>query len=879
MSPPRRVPAEPAGPAEVASGDDTTLAPGGISTGASDDLTTGPTNEGDPTPARATDDEPAADQPAADQRSARELEAGRIVVDDLPTVRVHHPSDLLGAVVALLGIVLVIVLATYAQHTTTGVAEDVQGFAELLQRILLVPVQVLLAVVTLVVPLAVLTELALRRLGRQLIEVLIASVAALVLNVAIAFMIHELGSDELVTGLSLRGELSLPAYIAMLSALLTVAGPRSRRRTVTWSWNLMWFTIGVLLITASVSLPGVAVSLLVGRVVGLVVKYLSGVRSERAYGASLVDGVRRAGFEPVRLRRVPTDDPADEVPDGDQAVRALVASSGYRAYELDTVDGRRLDVVVIDGDRQVAGMVSRVWRSLRLRGLEGRSVTSLRQTAERAALLSYAVEAAGTRTPELLAVAEEQDSMLLVHTHPGAAVPLSRLAPDDLTDDLLHDIWTQLRRAHRAGISHRALTSDTVLVDLVGTGADRVWLVGWGSGYVASTELTRRMDVAQLLAVLALRVGAQRALASAADSLSEDDVAQIGPLLQSITLPRETRTELRTNKRVLNDLRTELVARIPQADVEPQQLVRFGARTVLTIVVPIIAVLFVVTRINIDEISSALAESDWRWTALAFALGLLTIVGAAVALIAFAPVRLPVVRTHLVQSAASFVALAAPAGLGPAALNMRMLTKRGVSTPLAAATVAVVQVSQFTVTIIMLVLLSLVSGGEESSLPISPAVLVVIAAVGALVGLALLIPRVRAEVLKRIMPTLRQTWPRLVDMIGKPWRLALAVAGNLTMTLGFVLAFDACLHAFGQEASLIQVAIVYLAGNTAGAMVPTPGGMGAIEVALAASLTAVTGINAGVATSVAVLFRVVTYWVRIPIGWLAMRHLQRVGEL
>ena len=40
-----------------------------------------------------------------------------------------------------LGIVLVLVLATYAHNTTTGVAEDVQGFATLLNRILFVPVQ------------------------------------------------------------------------------------------------------------------------------------------------------------------------------------------------------------------------------------------------------------------------------------------------------------------------------------------------------------------------------------------------------------------------------------------------------------------------------------------------------------------------------------------------------------------------------------------------------------------------------------------------------------------------------------------------------------------------------------------------------------------
>ena len=79
-------------------------------------------------------------------------------------------------------------------------------------------------------------------------------------------------------------------------------------------------------------------------------------------------------------------------------------------------------------------------------------------------------------------------------------------------------------------------------------------------------------------------------------------------------------------------------------------------------------------------------------------------------------------------------------------------------------------------------------------------------------------------------------------------------------------------------ASVAFMLIVYLVGNAAGAAVPTPGGIGTVELALIAGLTA-TGMNPGVATSVAILFRVLTYWLRVPIGWLAMRYLQHKGEL
>lgn len=824
-------------------------------------------------PAPVGDPAPGADEPSA-----------RVEVVDVPDVRVHHPSDLLGMILSALGIALVLVLATYAHNTTSGVAEDVQGFATLLNRILFVPRLGLEMFVTLAVPLAVITELAFRRLGRQLLEGLIAAFVALILNGAVLWAIETFGSEELIIGMAIRSngewKVTLPGYVALLVGLLTVVGPRGRRRTVKWSWNLLWFAVGVLLITAGVSLPGLVVSFLIGRVTGLAVRYLSGVLSERAYGDSLVAGVRRAGIEPARLLRVADETTPQGAPglDGDQAARALTRSTDHRLYELTTRDGEELDLVVIDGDRQVVGMLTRLWRSLRMRGIEGRSVVSLRQAAERAALLAYAARAAGVRTPRLLSIAEADDSMLLVQERPDRTVPLGALDPDELTDEVLREIWAQLQLAHDAGIAHRSLTSDVLLVETV-VGRPIVWLTSWEQGDVASSDLARRMDVTQLLALLALRVGATRALDSAAAVLPDERIAAIGPLLQMITLPRLTRDEMRANKKVLADLRSALVAHLPEADVEPQQLVRFGARTVLTILVPIVAIVFVITSINVDEITSALSQGDWRWTVVAFALGLVTLFGAALAFVAFSPVKLPFWRATLVQTAATFVGLAAPAGIGPAALNLRMLTRRGVSTSLSAATVALVQVSQFVVTLGLLLVLSIASGSGESALPIEPGVLFAIGIVAALIASGLLVPKVRQWVLAKTMPTLRQTWPRLIEVLGQPWRLALAVAGNLLMTLGFIFAFDASLAAFGQEASLIQVALVYLAGNTAGALVPTPGGMGTIELALATALSGTTGINAGIATSIAVLFRVATYWLRIPIGWAAMRYLQKTGEL
>jgi len=124
----------------------------------------------------------------------------------------------------------------------------------------------------------------------------------------------------------------------------------------------------------------------------------------------------------------------------------------------------------------------------------------------------------------------------------------------------------------------------------------------------------------------------------------------------------------------------------------------------------------------------------------------------------------------------------------------------------------------------------------------------------------------------------RQTWPRLAQVLSQPWRLALGIGGNLLLTIAYVGAFDATLRAFGQSMPLIDVTVLFLLGNAVGAIFPTPGGLGAVEGALIAGLTT-AGITPSLAASVVVIYRLISYWARIPMGYFAMGYLQRRGEL
>jgi uncharacterized protein (TIRG00374 family) len=112
----------------------------------------------------------------------------------------------------------------------------------------------------------------------------------------------------------------------------------------------------------------------------------------------------------------------------------------------------------------------------------------------------------------------------------------------------------------------------------------------------------------------------------------------------------------------------------------------------------------------------------------------------------------------------------------------------------------------------------------------------------------------------------------------RPRKLAEGIGGNILLNLAYCGALVACVRAFGGELAWPAIAVVYLTGSAIGSAAPTPGGLGAVEAALAAGLTA-AGLDGATAVSAVLLFRVLTYWLRIPVGWASMRYLQRVGEL
>jgi tRNA A-37 threonylcarbamoyl transferase component Bud32/membrane-associated phospholipid phosphatase len=128
-----------------------------------------------------------------------------------------------------------------------------------------------------------------------------------------------------------------------------------------------------------------------------------------------------------------------------------------------------------------------------------------------------------------------------------------------------------------------------------------------------------------------------------------------------------------------------------------------------------------------------------------------------------------------------------------------------------------------------------------------------------------------------VIPALR-AGRELVGVLRRPGKAAQLLGGSAAVTLSYALALAGCLAAFDAHLPLVSTVAVYLAGAAVASISPTPGGLGAMEAALVAGLTAV-GAPTGPAVAGVLAFRLLTYWLPILPGWLAYRALRADGAI
>ena len=785
--------------------------------------------------------------------------APAVVVEDDLARRIRRPGDLLRCAAACFGIAVLVAAGLLAKATTTGVETDVVGASRRLTGEVLSTLRVLAILVLVLLPVALAARQLVRRQPRRLAEAVATGVATAVVVGLTGLALRSGIGDQLYRAIAMSSPGAshfalLDGYLAGLVAYTTIIDLGGRPR---WR-NALWLTLAVYavasLATLRTTVLSVLITLLLGRAIGLAVRYAAGSMSQRPTAEAIAAALASTGVAVSELRRTEGAGPAS------------------RRYAAVTRGGERLDVRVFDRDQQAAGALYRVYRLVRLRGqVSRRAPLTTDRAAERTALLTYAVEDAGVPTPRLRALLRVGPEALALATEEHHGTALADLA-GTLTDAQLESVWISVDRLHTHRVAHRSLTADRILLD----GAGRVVLLDPGGGDVAASDLQLRLDLCQLLAELAALVGPDRAADLALRKLGPAGVVALVPLLQPVALARSTRSALRRDKDVLPALRKRLLATAPQdaAEVPPVQLERIRLRTLVTLAATILAGYLLIVQLGRVNFATLLRQASPLWILAGLGLSVLTYVAAAWSLSGFVSERLNFLRTMLAQVAGSFVTLVTPAAVGGAALNVRYLQRNKVPPAVAAASVGLAQVVAFVLHITLLVVFVAITGARSHSLRPPTWVYFVIAGlvVAALVVAA--VPRGRRLLRARLAPALGQVLPRLLVVLQQPRKLAEGIGGALMLTACYILCLDTCVRAFGGSLAITSAAVVYLTGSALGSLVPTPGGLGAVEAALAAGLTA-TGMAAATAVSAVLLFRLLTFWLPVPVGWGAFTYLRR----
>jgi uncharacterized protein (TIRG00374 family) len=810
------------------------------------------------------------------------------VADAPPTVR--RAADALRLSVALAVLLASLLLAGLAhvavRTTERSLLGSVVTLPGSLRDVLSAVVQLAVVVVPAVLVVVVIAGRRFALAGRLVIAAAAGTGAGVLISHLLLTDSHPVMWHEMLAG---RGGLftaTFPPVVWLSGAtvMLTVAAPELSRR---WRSGLWWLAVSATLVEVIVggflpldALAAAAVGVSVGSLVLLVL----GGPPSRPAAAEVALALQDCGVDVIALKEL-----------------APVAS-GPATFTATTRAGTALLVRVFADDDRDRDRLSRLSRRLLMRDpQDDRAGTTVQSAAEHEMLATVSAARAGARVPDPVVaypVASRQG-------HRGALAAfndvgghrLDLLTSEEVSDATLADLWHSVATLREHRLAHRLLRTDNVIVDDHG----QAWLVGFALAELGASDRQLATDVAELLASLAIQVGVQRSVASAVAALGPEAVTDAAAYLQPLALLAVTRAKVRELDRsqasarsgrsgrrlqpggrpdLLRDLRAEVASTtsVPARPLEP--LARFTPKTALTLLGAFAVIYLVLPQLaNAGAALRALRYADW-WALLAVVPALFVAQAFSTVLqIGAIPAQLPFGPTYVVQLGGSFLNRVTPHNVGGMALNFRYLQRAGVDTGAATGSVGLQSLAGDVANLVLLAVFFARTGrgttvhlsvhGHQWLLLLVSAVLVACALVG-------FTPRGRRFYHEKIWGFLRSAGSTVAEVAKSPQHVALVVLGAVGVPLVQVVAFAVCVHAVGGHLPFAQIGATYLAAHLLSSAAPVPGGLGALEAALVAGLSAL-GMPIGAAASAVLSFRLLTFWLAIPVGWASLKGAQHAG--
>jgi undecaprenyl-diphosphatase len=642
--------------------------------------------------------------------------------------------------------------------------------------------------------------------------------------------------------------------VAIVAALCTITGPYlvTIARMLTWTVPTL---VGVANVALGEQLPlDVFAGVFVGWGVGLLFRLVWGTPGQK----TSEDAVRRtldvAGLAPVSV------------------VAISRWTRGPSEFVVRTATDDVLRVKVVGRLHRRAGpwyKLRRLLASLDTRG-EPRLSTTYHE-ADHEAFVSLLAERAGLRTPPVvLACRTEHGSPLLVRRQvTGRRLP--DLAPSEIDDALLAEVWGQVALLAAARIAHHDLRAGNILVDRTG----RPWLLDLTFGEVGADTAHTSQDLAEALVSMTSVVGVERAVSTACLAVPPAQLEAALGYLQPLALPRRIRTQVAGDRYLLAELRESLADRLDRPIPGFRSPVR--PTTVAGLLLGGAAVYLLLPQLSsAPDVLGLLRHASWGWLAVAVGAGFLAIVLSGVSILGSSHIHLPFWRTVAVQLAAAFTGRTTPGGVGFFGINIAYLERLGMRRSRAVG-VTVLNLAASGIVATLIGVAGVVGiGGTRAlrgvSIPTGGPALLTAVGVVVLAGVLLGSPFGR----RRILTPAREVAGELLTTLHHRLRATQLLGGSLGYLVASAFGLAASLAAFEPHFPLLGVLTAFVVGQTLGHLAPIPGGLGAVEAVTIAGLTAL-GVAPGPAVSAVLTSRLLTYWLPVLPGIAMFRYLQHRG--
>lgn len=592
-----------------------------------------------------------------------------------------------------------------------------------------------------------------------------------------------------------------------------------------------------------------------GTAVASLVSLLAGNSRSFISTHDIKKALSRRGFEVVSVRFMQLD------------------ARGSRPLTIKDAGGTEYFAKLFGGQEHAADWLFKLYRLFRYKNLQAEEpYINGRRNIELESFATLWARKNNVRVPDVLNLFQVGRHWLLVQERLDATSldKMSKPSPE-----ALRDTWQQVRKLHAIPVAHRDLRAANVMIDK----KNQAWLIDFGFAECSPRPARMHMDNAELLMSMSLIAGIEQSVEAARQVIGVEQLAKLLPYLQKSVFSGATRRSLRKNSDILDKLRDYVKQQLGiEEEIAPANIDRLSPGKLINI--GLLALLIYVILPQFDQFRGAfhlLNNLSVWWLAVLILATAATYIFAALIYVALAAVPLRLRDAVMVQLAASFVSKLMPSAVGGTALNTRYLIRSGLEAETASALVITQGVLGVALFVTPFLGVLLVSGQDIAQLlkPHLSARIISAIAAGLLIILAVI--TLSRRIGNRAKEFLIKLLANMRGLTASPREVGLAAAASVGVSAMYILCLIASANAFHVHLTVTSAIIIYAGAIFAKTVVPTPGGLGSQEIAMAAGLAGF-GVNYEAAVAITVLYRLATFWLPIPLS-VAAYHWLRRGRL